>query len=313
MTACHYSLKRAIIILCFIVIGFFVSGSLHRAYAANKIIAIVNRDTITEKELSDFTAFMRIQFSKEFGEDEAEKKLASLKNELLNRLIDDRLVLQEAKKAKIEIESGRIKARLAEIKKRYKSDLAFQSDLLRQGLSQADVENKMKEQMLMYAVIEREIRSKIQIRPDDVTSFYNKNADKFLSPGVRELDVFIFDNRNNAALFSYNLRIGKKVEDLATRYSFTFEQLKASTRDELKKEISDAVFKLGPNQVSEPVPVDKKFYVFRLVNIVLPKQQALLEAQDSIYAYLFDQRMQEEMTKWLGELKKQSYIKILKN
>lgn len=283
------------------------------ALAGHKIVAIVNRDTITEKELSDFAAFMRIQLAKDMGEDEADKKIVSIKADLLNKLIDDRLILQEAKKEKIEVDAGRIKARLADIRKKYSSDLAFQADLFRQGLSQADVENKIKEQMQTYAIIEREVRSKIVVHPEEVTDFYTKEKEKFLTPGLRELDEFIFDNRNYASLFSYNLRIGKKVEELATRYPFVFEQIKASTREELRKEISEAVFKLGISQVSEPVKIDDKYYVFRLTNIVLPKQLSLTEAQDSIYAYLFEQKMQEEMARWLAELKKQSYIKILKN
>lgn len=300
-------------IFCMAMAGVILCGYARQARAGNKIVAIVNRDTITEKELNDFTAFMRIQLARDMGDSQADKKIALMKNDLLNKLIEDRLILQEAKKIKIEIDPARIKVRLADIRKKYSSDIAFQSDLLRQGLSQGDIESKIKEQMLTFAVIEREVRSKITIRPDNVTDFYNTSKEKFLTPGVRDLDEFIFDNKNYASLFSYNLRIGKKVEDLAIRYPFVFEQVKASTREELKKEISEVVFKLGISQVSDPVLIDGKYYVFRLSNIVLPKQLSLTEAQDSIYAYLFEQRMQEEITKWLGELKEQSYIKILKN
>jgi len=39
----------------------------------------------------------------------------------------------------------------------------------------------------------------------------------------------------------------------------------------------------------------------------------LVESQEKIHAYLFDKKVQERLTNWLDELKKQSYIKILEN
>jgi peptidyl-prolyl cis-trans isomerase SurA len=280
---------------------------------AEKIVAIVNRDTITKKELNDFKAFMYFQFAREAGEDEAAKKTEALEPDLLAKLIEDRLILQEAKKENIQIDPRRIKDRVDEIKKRYPSELAFQSELLKQGLSQADIENKIQDQMLMYMMIEQKVRSKIVVRPDEITGFYNLNKDKFNTPEAKELEAYIFDNKVDATLFSYNIRAGKKLEELAARYPFTVEKLKTSANEELKKEIADVVSSLGLNQYSEQVKIDQKFYVFRLVNIIPPNQQSLAQVQDKINAFLFEKKMQEDAAKWVAELKKNSYIKILKD
>jgi hypothetical protein len=45
----------------------------------------------------------------------------------------------------------------------------------------------------------------------------------------------------------------------------------------------------------------------------MPRQQNLSECQDKIYTLLFEKKIQERLSKWLGELRKQAYIKISKD
>lgn len=282
-------------------------------YAQDKIIAVVNNEVITQKELNDFLNFMRMQLSREYKGSALEKKIDSMKNDLLDKLIEDRLILQEAKKDKITIDEARIKARINEIKKRYPGDQEFQADLSRQGMVQADIEKKIREQFLMYSIIDKKIKSKILVRPEEVTSFYNENKKEMVTPEVKELDVITLENMDQASSFSYNLKRGEKLEDLAMRYPVTINKINYSEKGELKNEIEVVVEKLKISEVSDPVKIDEKYYVFRLFNITPPKQLNLSEAQERIHEFVFNSKMQEELAKWLDELKKKSYIKISQN
>ena len=109
------------------------------------------------------------------------------------------------------------------------------------------------------------------------------------------------------------LRLGDKLENLASRYTFTVDKLSASLGQDLRSEIEEAVFKLGINEVSEPVKIDKQYYIFKLENIIGSQQLSLTQSQDKIQSYLFDKKLQEGLAKWLDEIKKQSYIKIFDN
>ena len=71
--------------------------------------------------------------------------------------------------------------------------------------------------------------------------------------------------------------------------------------------------KLRVGEVSGPVKIEDKYCVFRLNAIIPPKQLSLLESQEKIHEFLFNSKMQEGLTKWLDELKKNSYIKISQN
>jgi parvulin-like peptidyl-prolyl isomerase len=282
-------------------------------YAQDKVIAIVNNEVITQKDLTDFLNFIRLQYSRQLQGKALEEKIISVKRDLLQRLIEDRLILRQAKLDKIVIDSTRVKSKIDEIKKRYGSESDFEVDLAKQGLVRADLENKISEQMLMYNFVEQNVRSKVVIRPDEVTSFYAQNKGQFLKPQERILTLFILQDESIAKTVSYQLRLGKKIEELAAKYSFTTDTLSALAGQQLRPEIEDTVFKLGLGEVSSPVKIDAQYFIFKLDNIIQSQQLSLVQAQDRIQAYLFEKKLQEELAKWIDELKKQSYIKILEN
>ena len=312
--------KTVIFILTFI----FCACVMQPLFAKDKIIAVVNKEIITEKDLEDFISFARGQFSQELKPQELESKINSMKTDMLKKLIEDRLIVQEAKKfleeakkkkdayavVRVEPEEGRVKSRIEDVKKKYGSDTEFQNDLALHGLVQADMEKRIREQMLMLSFIDYKIRMQIIVRPEEVTALYNKNPKEFNTPATREFEVITLENKDQATSFAYSLRKGEKLEKLAGRYPVKVDSMRSNNTGELRKEIEDVVFHLEAGGVSDPVTIKGVYYVFRLLSITPSRQQSLLEAQPEIYAYLFDQKMREEMQKWLDETKKKSYIKI---
>ena len=296
-----------------------------RLFAAPKIVAVVNNDAITEKDVEDAFRIFRVQLSRQYQGKELEDKMKEMKRDLLERIIEGRLMYQDgifllnnARNNKdsyamfrLQIKDDQVKAKIKEMKKSYPSDVDFENDLKKEGITQADVESKIREQIMTDNVIDYWVRGQVQIRPEEVTDFYNKNSKDFDTGEDRELLVVALENEDLAKSLSYNLRTGQKIEDLATRYSFNVSTLTANkNKGELRKDIEDVAFKLGLNEVSNPVKIENKYYVFVLQNIVPSRKLALSEVQSKVYNYLYRIKMQEEMTKWLDELKKKAYIKI---
>lgn len=281
-------------------------------FAEDKIVAIVNYEIITQKDLNDFINFMRIQ-AEEFIEGDPESKIKSMKSDLLDRLIEGRLILQEAKKNNIKIDENRVKARIEEIKKQYASDIEFQNALSQYGLVQADIESRIKEQLLMYNIIDIRVRNSIVINPGEVTDFYNKNIKEFKIPEQREFVSIKVDNEDLANEIFDNLKKENELNDLIKRHSLVVNKFNARKNGELRKDIEEVVFNLKLGQISKPIKIQDTYYIFKLDNIIPARQQNLSEVQDRIYAFLFDKKMQDELTRWLDGLKKQSYIKILQN
>jgi peptidyl-prolyl cis-trans isomerase SurA len=295
-----------------VLVGYLLSAAYCFA-AVDQVIAVVNKEVITQKDLTDFMHFTRLQYSTQLEGKDLEEKVNSMKRDLLQRLIEDRLIFQQAKLDKITIEPARVKARIAEIRSHYASEADFEQDLAKQGLVRADLETKIGEQMLMHAFVQQKVRNKVMIRPDEITNFYAQHQAELLKPEERLLTLIILQDEEAAKSVSYQLRLGSKIEELAVKFVFTVDKFSALAGQQLRPEIESNVFKLGLGEVSNPVKVDAQYFIFRLDEITPSQQQTLTQAQDKIQAYLFEKKMQEELDKWLDELKKQSYIKIIEN
>jgi parvulin-like peptidyl-prolyl isomerase len=280
------------------------------ALAQDKVVAVVNDEIITQKDLDSFIAFMRVQMARDYSGVKLEQKIDSMKQDLLERLIEDRLILQEAKKSNINADKNMIKAKIAELKRAHNSDREFQDYLIQQGMTEADLEQKMKNQMMTYQIVEEKIKNKIVIKPSDITEYYEKNVDQFMVPQEREFVSIVVDTQELADKVSADLSAGKTPDEVAGLYSITVNTFTAKKGGELKKEIEDVVFGMNLNDVSKAVKIDEAYYVFKLTKITAEFKQPLIDAQAGIKRMLFDKRLQEDMVDWLDQLKKKSFIKI---
>ncbi len=293
----------------FLLVSFLFLGQ-GTLFAENALVAIVNNDVITSKDLEDFTNFMAVQYRAQYSGEELQKKLSGMRKDLLDKLIEDRLILQEAKKAKIEVNQARVDARINEVKKHYGTDADFQRALAEQGLSQSDVETHIREQMLMYQLVESKIKSKVLVKPTEVTQFYADNIKEFIIPEQGQFDTVSSDDNKVITDIYAAVKTGKTLEEAAAAKGLSLSPLSAAKGEQLKKEVEDAVFSLKKGQSSRPVKIANKFYIFRLNSFSEPKQQTLEEVQERITLYLSEKKMQELLIKFLDELKSKSYIKI---
>jgi parvulin-like peptidyl-prolyl isomerase len=290
----------------------FFSFTFSHSHAQDKIIAIINNTVITSKELSDFLSFMRLQLASErqYSPQELDDKLQSIKQDLLEKLIEDKLILQEARKNSVLVEESLIKARMLQIKKRYKSDEEFQRSLAIQGLTEADIEEKIREQALMYNIIEQKVKSQITISPSEITDFYYANIEDFKFPEERDLKYVKTTDKNVAQEIENSVNKGQELTSAAEEHVLEINTLKVSSKEELKIQLKEAVFKLAKGEISKSILIDGYYYLFKLLEITPARQQNLSEVQDTIYRFLFEKKMQEKLTSWLEELKKNSYIHI---
>lgn len=279
-------------------------------FAADKIVAIVNNDVITQKDLRDFENFMRMQLSGEYLGQDLEKKVQAMKVELLDKLIEDRLIISEAKKNDVNVDASRINAKINDIRKHYATDAEFQDSLKSQGMVQADLEARIKEQMLMYSVIDSQIRSKISINPSDITDYYQKNPEQFIAPKEWELDALAIESAELAAGIYEILQSGKEFEETAKQNSLPMQRINI-VEGRFKKELENVVSLLKPQGISEPFKVENKYYIFKLNKSTFGRKQSLSESMDNIYNFLYGRKMQNEMSQWLDNLKKKAYIKIM--
>jgi len=297
-------INRFLLTLVFVFSAVFV-------YAAdeNKIIATVDNEVITEHDLKTYLAFTRMQLSERFKGEELENKLKSFENEALDNLIEDKLILTEAKKKGMIIKKEFIKEKTDNFRKNFPSESEMDSYLVRNGLTISDLENKFKEQIMTMEMIDLEVRSKVAISPGEITDYYLKNKDEFKEEEKREVLALLAKTKvelNRAqALLNTKVDFSQVQKELDSNINLGYIY-----QSSLKPEIAKIVFSLGLKEYSKPLLQADGYYIFFVNDIIKNKEKDLRDAQAGINQALLDNKMSEQLSKWLDKLKEKSKIVI---
>lgn len=276
---------------------------------SDKIVVVVNNEVITQSELQQFQALAYTQLASQFKGKELEQEFQKAKTGILNRMIEDRLILQEAKKKNIEVKDDKIKDRIEQIRRGFASQEGFEQMLSEQGLTLGDLRKRTKEQFMIFQLVDEEVREKTIVEPAEITAFYEQNKNEFMDTQQRKINSIFFTEEKDTKQVVNLLKQGEDITKVAENFhqSVTTRLVK---QDQLRKDIEDVVFNLKEKEVSNPIKTDQGFFIFKLEEIIPAQQRSLSESYDEIYHQLLDQKFRQKMSGWLDELKKKSYILI---
>lgn len=307
-------------ILLIMLICFTAFTSLHSTpveAVEDAIIAIVNDQLITLKDLRDYIRKTYISLSAQGMPDEQLKEvMKDLERDGLNKLIEDKLILSEANNIGLDIREKLVNEKLDNIKKRYESEQHFVDSLIEYGATISDLRNKITDQLKIKYVIEHSVQSQIFIKPQEVTDYYEKNRDKFIETEKVDLDAIFFASVIDANLAKEKAQkayaemiAGSDFVEIAKKYS-AYVNVGLVERGQMVPVIEDAIFNLTENQISSIIEVDNGYYIFKLKRSIPAKIAKLQDVKDQIKNYLFQVKFQEKYNEWLKQLKDNAFIEI---
>lgn len=278
------------------------------AIAQEKVVAVVNKEVITSKELKDFLDLLRLRLSLVY-ENEADlaREYNKQKEEALENLIEDRLIIQEAKAEKIEIPQERIDKKLEEFASRFTSRQHFEETLRSQGLSFGSLREKIREQLLIRQIIDEKVRSHIEISPSDITDYYKTHQEEFKRSDCIDYHLLKFAQKTRAYEVYDELRKAEDIEEILNKYSNIL--IKGTlAKDETRLEIEE-LFNLDEGQFSQPVEIDDEFYIF-IVDRKRPGSFcSIAEVQDKVWNFVYQEKYIKKLSEWIESLKKKAMIK----
>lgn len=310
-------LKKIFLVSFFLIVFRSMSFSIDIFAADDAIIAVVNDETITLKDLKEYLNAIYLQLvSDGKNEEEIHKIMTDYEINGIDQLIDDKLLVEEANKKQMQIRSKLIDDRLAQIKSHYPSEQEFLDALAADGLTVGDLKNRITDQLKKKYIIENEVRSKIQVNPQEVTDYYEKHSSEFRSAEKIDLDsVFVAykDNREEATTKANHalelLKQGKNFLEVAKEFSDA-PSIGLIEKGQLLPDLEKTIFKLQESEISSLVETDKGIYIFRANKKIPAKVSTLEEVKEQINNFLFQKKFQDQLGSWLKELRKNAYVEV---
>jgi parvulin-like peptidyl-prolyl isomerase len=299
-----------------------LGGALLRADIVEEIVAIVNGEVITlsdyKEQFNSMVQLLRSQLSGEAYFKEYEK----LKDNLLDMMITDLLLLQKAREKGLNVKE-QVKATIEQIKKQnnLESDEELMQAMRSQGIEYNQWVKQLEENYLRQAVIYSEVDRTIVLDDSEIVQYYKQKPQEFVVPPEFHIKVIYLSSTNPGVEekkqeISAKLKNGGKFEDLVAEYSEGPKDnggdLGFFKKGEMDKALEAAVEKLKVGEISDWVEARNGWYLLKLEEKKDSYQKKFDEARKEIEEKIYLEKRQKKIEEYVNKLKEESYIKILK-
>ena len=298
------------------------------ARTVEKVAAVVGDNVVLASEVEEKAAPLMADVSRLPDPDKRAARAAALRREVLDRLIDEELILQQAADLKLSISSEQVDASIEEIKKQNNIDDDQLRDALKgQGMSMAHYRADIKRQLLRFRVINIAVGSRVNISDDEIKAYYERHMKGSANTQVRASHIFITipegadraaaeEKRAQAQKILERAKAGEDFaklarelsEDAATRAEGG--DLGFFGKDMLPKPIEELVFSMQPGEIRGPVRADRGFHVIKMVDRKVKAPKPLDDVKDDIRMQLRQKDMERQTKNYLQELRKKTLVDI---
>ena len=274
------------------------------AQEVTRIIAKVNNQGVTSSDLDEYCKLFSYKLS---GLNEtASCEDESLKKEALDRLIEDNLILDKAKKEDIKIPLALVDRKFNQVVSAYGSREEFEESLTERGLTITRLKEKIREQFLMREIMNMYVRSFVSVAPQEVSRYYTENKSKFYASA--EFTFYLAKSQEPKLIEKIAEVIKEKgAAEVEKEFKGVLISVE-SNREELRKEFIDVLDGLKEGQ-QRIVLIDGVYHLISLEKSAIPQVLPFDDAKMKILIYLEEEKFTERFAEWVGELKEKAVIK----
>jgi parvulin-like peptidyl-prolyl isomerase len=310
----------------FALVGLAAVLSLAAGQVVEEIVAVINEDIITLSQYKEQYDSTVQQMRAALQGEEFDKQLAMLKKEMLNMMITDLLLMQQAKEKNLNV-GEQLKSAVENIKK--ENNIASDDDLKR-GLQQQGMDydqwlKQLEDNMLKQGVIYSEVDRSIVLDDSEIIGYYKLHPQEFTESEEYKIRAVYLSTEENAAaaLEEKKKEIGDKVKAgepfnvLAKEYSDgpakeSEGDLGTFKKGELDKALELAVSKLKAGETSGWIETKNGWYILKLEEKKESRLMTFEEVRKNVEERLYTQKKEKKLGEFLKVLREKSYIKILK-
>lgn len=291
----------------------------------DKIIAVVNGEIITQREVSRLLIPIYEQYRKEYTGRRLENKMIEAEDMILDQLVDDKLILSEAKRQGIAATDKEIELKLQTVKDRFGTEKQFRETLAEQNISLSELRDSFKNEIIKSKLVRKEVGWKITITPSEVRKYYDNHIEDFTEPEkARVLNILVkkpsSEKTGGKTKFLVErirelIREGKDFEELAKEYSEGPNASEGGSlglveKGQMREEIDAAIFSLEAGEVSDIVESPIGYHLFKVMERIPEKNMDFESVEHKVEELFYRERIAKSLKKWLKELRRNAYISV---
>jgi len=287
----------------------------------NAIAAVVNDEVVTLYHINREAHPLIREAEKKAPLDNAAR--SQIRQTVLERLIEKKLVDQKIKELNIKVTEEEIRQAIDDVKKQNNmpSQEVLVSALANQGLSFEQYRTQLQEQIEKLKLVSMEVRSKILVGESEMRGYYDENHLKYTEEETfRARHVFFKTTEKSPAetikramttalMVLAEAKNGKDFSELAKIYSEDPAarqdggNLGAFKKGEMQPELESAIITMKPGDVSELVYTPAGFHIVKLEERIAGKPKPFESVKAEIEETLYRKKSEERFSQWAKELR----------
>ena len=282
--------------------------------------AYVNDSTITISEVMS-----EVRRMPNLSRDEA--RMREMYYATLNAMIDRRLILDYARKTKVQLQSWAVDSRVREIvANNFDGDSTRLYDLLAERkISVEEWKKSLEEDLLLSAMRYQYVDRRVTVTPSEIRAEYEANKSRYQTESAVAVSMIVLDATDDDSLGTVEecaeriaaaLKDGVAFADLARRYSKDSKAInggswgKINPDDVFHEDLAKVVRLLKPGEVSPLVQMGEVGYIVRKDEQQDMRTLTFEEASRFVEGRLRVEKSEKMFKEWTARLRKDAYISI---
>jgi peptidyl-prolyl cis-trans isomerase SurA len=284
------------------------------ADVVERIVAVVNKEVIMLSELNAEMEPERKRLQKQYRGAELRSRLQQAQYRILTRVIERRLQMQHAQTKGMDASEEDLRRTAMDMQQRGTPV----------NLDDPKERKALKEQLILFTLESREVRTGIMVSDSDLKHFYERHLTLFMLPEEYRISQILLLPRKTESRKDLRLRAqdvhgqiakGGEFDDLALRYSDDPDAARGGAlgfirQGEMDPAIERAVAALQPGQVSEPVETADGYHIIRLDEKKASQFRPFEEVKTDMQGLVLQQKSADRYQRWLTDLKSKAYIEV---
>lgn len=295
---------RAVLTLALL---FFLVGFGQAAQVVDRIVAVVNGEIIT---LQDLQRQLRLAVGQTPDPATAER----LAPQVLDAMIDDIVLRQEAQRLGIEVSDSEVENEVRQFKVRRRlSDEDFERSLRLQGLTPEQFKERSREDIVKHRIIGYMVRRKVVVTQEEIDAYLERNRSELTTERVVTLQMVVLADRDSASQLRRALDSGEMgIDEAVERYSVGPRAEKGVMADVRWRELDDpwreGLRDLGVGQLSEPFLVQDRWVIVKLLDRRDGERQETAAVEEEVREALMRPKLEERFKEYMTGLRGRAII-----
>ncbi len=276
--------------------------------AGDPVVAEVGGEKITKAEFDKTFSSFKTQYEKQYGadiweqEENGRKKIDVVREQILDMLIDSRLVAAKAKELNVTVTDAAVTKELENSRGYFETEAKFTEFLAEQKITVEYLTEMIRKDLLFTSLYEK-INEGTAVSDQEIETYYNSNKDQFVE--VKASHILVATEAEAKAVKG---RLGKGEDFSALAKELSIDpsgkenggSLGTFSHGAMVEEFDKAVFSMKPGEISEPVKTEFGYHIIRCENLT---QKTLADVTTSIKDQLMSMKQDTTYDEMLEQMK----------